>query len=40
MEHVIKVNDVTKIYKIYNDPKDRFRESLSLRKDKEYHKDY
>lgn len=40
MEQVIKVNDVTKIYKIYNDPKDRFRESLSLRKDKEYHKDY
>lgn len=40
MEHVIKVNDVTKIYKIYGNPKDRFKEALSIGKNKEYHKDY
>ena len=40
MEQVIKVNDVTKIYKIYGNPKDRFKEALNIGKDKEYHKDY
>lgn len=40
MESVVKVDHVTKIYKIYDNPKDRFREALSIRRDKEYHKDY
>ncbi|MBQ8813880.1 MAG: ABC transporter ATP-binding protein [Lachnospiraceae bacterium] len=40
MEQVIKVNHVTKIYKIYNDPKDRFREALGIHKERQYHKDY
>lgn len=40
MEQVIKVDHVTKIYKIYNDPKDRFREALGIHKDKQYHTDY
>lgn len=39
MEQVIKVDKVTKIYKIYDDPKDRFKEALGLGK-KEYHKKY
>lgn len=40
MEQVIKVDHVSKIYKIYNDPKDRFKEALGIRKDKQYHTDY
>ena len=40
MEQVIKVKNVTKIYKIYDDPKDRFKEALDLRKTKVCHKDY
>ena len=40
MERVIKVSNVTKIYKIYNDPKDRFKETFSLSKNKVYHRDY
>lgn len=40
MEQVIKVEHVTKVYKIYNDPKDRFREALGVHKEKQYHRDY
>ena len=40
MERVIKVDHVTKVYKVYNDSKDRFREALGIRKDRQYHKDY
>ena len=40
MESVIKVDRVSKIYKIYNDPKDRFKEALNLGKNKQYHRDY
>ena len=40
MEQVIKVNNVTKIYKIYNDPKDRFKETFSFSQNKVYHRDY
>lgn len=40
MEHVIKVDHVSKVYKIYNDSKDRFREAMGIHKDRQYHKDY
>lgn len=40
MEQVINVDHVTKIYKIYDNPKDRFKEALGIKKKKEYHKDY
>lgn len=40
MNRVIKVNNLTKIYKIYGDSKDRFKEALDLRKSKVRHKDY
>ena len=40
MEPVIKVNQVTKIYKIYNDPKDRLKEALNIGKNRAYHRDY
>lgn len=40
MERVIKVDHVTKVYKVYNDSKDRFREALGIHKDRQYHKDY
>lgn len=40
MEPVIKVDQVTKIYKIYNDSKDRLKEALSIGKKREYHRDY
>ena len=40
MESVIKVNHVSKVYKIYDDPKDRFREALGLGEKKQYHRDY
>lgn len=40
MDKAITVNNVTKIYKMYDDPKDRFKEALSFKKDKKYHKDY
>lgn len=39
MESVIKVDHVSKVYKIYDDPKDRFKEALGIGK-KQYHKDY
>lgn len=40
MEPVIKVDHVTKIYKIYDKPKDRFKEALGINKNKKYHRDY
>lgn len=40
MDHVIKVDHVSKIYKIYNQPRDRLKEALGIRKDKQYHRDY
>jgi len=41
MENAISVNNVSKIYKIYDDPKDRFKEALNIGgRDKVYHKDY
>ena len=40
MEQVVKVDHVTKIYKIYDKPKDRFKEALGIGKNKTYHKDY
>lgn len=39
MERVIKVDHVTKIYKIYDQPTDRFKEALGIGK-KQYHRDY
>lgn len=40
MGTAISVNNVTKIYKMYDNPKDRFKESLGLGKNKTYHKDF
>lgn len=40
MERVIKVDHVSKVYKIYDDPKDRFWEALGSNKGKSYHRDY
>lgn len=40
MENVIKVENVTKVYKVYDNPKDRLKETLGLGKKKVYHKDY
>lgn len=40
MECVVKVDHVTKVYKIYNEPKDRLKETLGIGKNKSYHKDY
>lgn len=40
MEPVIKVDHVSKVYKIYNDPKDRLKEALGIHKDRQYHRDY
>ena len=40
MESVIKVDRVSKVYKIYNEPKDRLKEALNLGKNKTYHRDY
>lgn len=40
MESVIKVEHVSKVYKIYNDPKDRFKEALGIGGNRQYHKDY
>lgn len=39
MEQVIKVNHVSKVYKIYDQPTDRFKEALGIGK-KQYHRDY
>jgi ABC-type polysaccharide/polyol phosphate transport system ATPase subunit len=39
MSGVIRVNDVTKIYKMYDNPKDRFKEALGIGH-KQYYKDF
>ena len=39
MENAIRVKDVTKIYRLYDRPSDRLKESLSLTR-KNYHKDF
>ena len=38
MERVINVENVTKIYKMYDDPKNRFKEALGFGKKMEYHR--
>lgn len=38
MESVIKVDKVTKVYKMYAEPKDRLKEALGLNKGRVYHK--
>lgn len=40
MDNVITINDLTKIYKIYDKPLDRLRESISLRSKSIWHKQY
>lgn len=40
MEQVIRVDRVSKVYKIYDSPKDRFQEALGIRKAKQRHRDY
>ena len=40
MESVIKVEHVSKVYKIYDDPKDLIKEDLGIGGDKQYHKKY
>jgi len=39
-ELAISVNDVTKLYKLYDKPSDRFKESLGLTKQKKYKEHY
>ena len=36
----IRVSNLTKVYRIYNDPKDRFKETMGIGKNKIYHRDY
>ncbi len=40
MEQVVRVSNVSKMYKIYDNPKDRFKEAMSFGGKKEYHKAY
>ncbi|MCI7768236.1 MAG: ABC transporter ATP-binding protein [Oscillospiraceae bacterium] len=40
MNSVISVKNVTKIYKIYDDPKDRFKDALGLEKNKQHYKNF
>jgi len=40
MEQVIKVNNLTKVYKIYDNPKDRLKESLDLKNKRKYHREH
>ena len=40
MNSVISVNNVTKVYKIYDDPKARFKEALGLEKNKQHYKNF
>ena len=40
LESVIKVEHVSKVYKIYNNPKDRLKEALGIGKNQQYHRDY
>ena len=37
MDRVIRVEHVKKIYKIYNDPKDLFKEAVGMSKGKQFH---
>ena len=39
MEQVIKVDHVSKVYKIYSKPADRFKEAMDIRRKKQYHWD-
>lgn len=39
MSEVIRVDNLTKVYKMYDDPKDRFKEALGIGK-KQYYKDF
>ena len=39
-ETAIKVNDVSKLYKLYDKPSDRFKEALGLTKEKKYKEHY
>ncbi|QVK17124.1 ABC transporter ATP-binding protein [Mycoplasmatota bacterium] len=38
--YVIKVKELSKVYKIYNSPKDRLKESLSIFRHKKYHNEF
>ena len=40
MSEVIKVNEVTKSYNLYNKPIDRLKESMSFIRRKSYHVDF
>lgn len=40
MDKVIKVSNVSKIYKIYDNPKARFKEALGLDRNSRHHKDF
>ncbi len=40
MNTAVKVSNLTKIYKMYDDPKDRLKEAMGLGKNKDYHRDY
>lgn len=39
-EYAIKVENVSKLYKLYDKPMDRFREALGMVKEKKYHEHY
>ena len=39
-EAVIDVNNVTKMYKLYNKPSDRFREAMGFSKKKQLYKEH
>jgi teichoic acid transport system ATP-binding protein len=39
-EYAIRVQDVTKLYKLYDKPSDRFKEALGLSRKKKYHEHY
>ena len=40
MEKAVKVSNLTKIYKMYDDPKDRLKEARGFGKNRKYHRDY
>ncbi len=40
LEYVIDVKNLTKVYKIYNNPKDRVKEALSLIRKHKYHREF
>ena len=39
-EYAIRVEDVSKLYKLYDKPSDRFKEALGLTRKKKYHEHY